>query len=427
LNCPPTTGGDEPDYDSLGWELSHGRGYQFNFADPGFRAPYDAAARDQPELYFLMSTRVGATAYRPPLFPLVIAGTDVLLGRQFWGIRLINGACVAATCGLVAHVVWRMAGLAPALLGAFVFVVIDYRTRLYSRAILTEAIACVLVALLALALTKSARTQRLYWAGVAGIVAGLGVLARNMMAAWLPGIALIIYLVARRSWPPIETTGTPDRDTSGPRPAPAPRRRALAAAGVFLAATVAVLLPWMVRNCVALGAFMPLGIQGLNELSAGYSDVAFATGGVWSNAATRGFFDPIKNPGLPSLAQERTQARYSSGQAKRWVLENPGKALLLAPLKVFHEFRPRSPSEWFILGLALVGLVQLAQGVEGWVFGGLLLTNVVAVAVTWSVEGRFLVPLLFVFHVLAAVGLWSTLLVPTKPFPYRSTRRSSSI
>jgi hypothetical protein len=72
-------------------------------------------------------------------------------------------------------------------------------------------------------------------------------------------------------------------------------------------------------------------------------------------------------------------------------------------------------------------LVQLAQGVEGWVFGGLLLTNVVAVAVTWSVEGRFLVPLLFVFHVLAAMGLWSTLLVLTKPFPYRSTRRSSSI
>ena len=93
----------------------------------------------------------------------------------------------------------------------------------------------------------------------------------------------------------------------------------------------------------------------------------------------------------------------------RWILHNPAKALALAPLKVYQEFRPRSPSELMVFGFALVGLTLLIKRTEGWVFAGLLLMNVVAVAATWSVEGRFLVPLLFVFHVLAAVGLWSTL------------------
>jgi hypothetical protein len=171
-----------------------------------------------------------------------------------------------------------------------------------------------------------------------------------------------------------------------------------------------VLLPWMVRNCVALRAFMPLGVQGMNELSAGYGDEAFEHQGVWFNTSFSGFFDEVEHAGMSSLQLERAQARYSGGRAFRWIAQNPGKVLLLATMKLYHEFRPRSASEWFVLVFALVGLPFVVRQPGGWIVPALVVTCAYTVAVTWSVGGRFLVPLLFVFHVLAAVGVWRTLL-----------------
>ena len=39
LNHPPAATGDEPDYDSLGWELAHQRGFRVDYTNPEFSPP----------------------------------------------------------------------------------------------------------------------------------------------------------------------------------------------------------------------------------------------------------------------------------------------------------------------------------------------------------------------------------------------------
>jgi len=97
LNQPPSATGDEPYYDSLGWELAKGNGFQLDTADPDFRRPYEEAAKSS-ELYALGPPLQGAITSRPPLFPLALAAGDTFFGRQFWCSRLIT------------RFVWRASG-----------------------------------------------------------------------------------------------------------------------------------------------------------------------------------------------------------------------------------------------------------------------------------------------------------------------------
>ncbi|MFG0334667.1 MAG: hypothetical protein ACF8TS_15025, partial [Maioricimonas sp. JB049] len=158
LDVPPSATGDEPSYDSIGWELSQGRGYRIDYSNERFLEPYLAASRSADPPLPVPEGRSGRTALRPPLFPLVIAGTDLLFGRQFWSVRVVNCVAMAATCGLIAHFACRHAGLIPAIAMAFGFLVLDVRTRLYARAILTEALAGLLVAGMTAALLRYRRT-----------------------------------------------------------------------------------------------------------------------------------------------------------------------------------------------------------------------------------------------------------------------------
>ncbi|VAX40724.1 hypothetical protein MNBD_PLANCTO02-3047, partial [hydrothermal vent metagenome] len=59
--------------------------------------------------------------------------------------------------------------------------------------------------------------------------------------------------------------------------------------------------------------------------------------------------------------------------------------------------------------LSLWGMILLWKTEYGRVFQGLIATSIFAIGATWSVEGRFLVPLLFLIHVLAAIGCWAIL------------------
>ncbi len=388
LDVPPSSTGDEPSYDSLGWELSKGNGFSVNYDDPDLRRPYDLAAEDEPDLFTLRRGTRGPIAFRPPLFPLVIAATNVCVGRQLWMVRVFNAFCMAATCGLVSHYLLKRFGLFAALLGASTFVVLDYRSRLYGRAILTEAMACLLIALLVLAVQKTSKSRQLRWAVMAGDLAGLSILTRTMFALWIPGVAVTMILTGRR-----------DRART--------IRGRFVRPAIFCSVAILVASPWMIRNSRVLGSFKPLGTQGLMEMSAGFSDAAFANGGVWINLSELGFFQGVVDEDMTTLERELAAAKYSSSVAREWILAHPGQALLLVPMKIFNEFRPREPSEWIVFCLAAVGLVRLAKFRDGRVLLGMVLANALAIGCTWSVSGRFLVPQLFVFHVLAGTGAWS--------------------
>lgn len=393
LNVPPSATGDEPSYDSIGWELSHGRGYRIDYTNPDFLAPYVATARAADPPLPVPEGRTGPTAMRPPLFPLVIAGTDLLFGRQFQAIRVVNCMAMAATCGLIAHFACRYAGLIPAVVMAGGFLVLDVRTRLYARAILTEALACLLAAGMTAALLRYRRTGSWRSLAVAGLCLGLAILDRPMLIVWLPVVAVLVPICR-------SSVHVPRLFRRGPRLC-----EPCVVAGVFVCAASVVVVPWMVWNCVRLDGFKPLGTQGMIELPAGFSDAAWENAGVWKLQPADDCLAAVEAQGLSGLSWEVALADCRRELAVDWIRRNPGRSVLLGLLKIGQELWPRSVWQGVLLALAVIGIVTVTDRRVVFLLVGIIAAQLLAIAMTWSVEGRFMVPLQFPVYILAACGL----------------------
>jgi hypothetical protein len=394
IDRPTRAAGDEADYDSLAWELSRGRGFGVDYLDPEFRRPYEAAAATD-EIYRLRSERQGLMTYRPPLFPFAVASSNWLFGRQFWGMRVWNTAAMAVACGLTAIAAWRCGGVTAAGLVPILYVIIDARTRLYAQAFLTEAFAVVEVAVLCVLLAGNWPAHVRKTAAV-GVLVGVMLLTRPMFLLWLPWIAGLIVVRVRAS-----NGGT----TVG---------RALAHVGLFATVVAVVLLPWGIRNCRVLGRWMPLGTQGAIELPAAWGETPWALWGEWRVVPDGDFAEP--DPQSPRTLIERELRAADAGmrRARAWLAANPGRAVALVPIKILNEFAPNDWSQGLLLVLAIVGGVfgrRAAVDVASFdryraVGGSLVATQLLAVGLTWSVpESRFVVPLLFIEHLFAAMGL----------------------
>lgn len=391
LNVPPSGGGDEAEYDSLGWELSQGRGFQIRPSDPVFRKPYDNYWRNSPE-HALPVVREGTTASRPPLYPLILAGLNNMFGRQFWSPRVLNATCLAVTCGLLVSFLIQSQGWKAAWLGAFLFVVVDTRTRLYGRTLLTEPLAVIFTTLLLLLLARDEQRPTFRNAAMSGALLGLMVLTRSQFIFWAPPLILLVaWLIRKRS------REIAQRETW---------RIPAAHAAVFTGSMLLVLAPWMIRNCLVLREAMPLGTQGAAQLPAGFSDGAWELRGYWKNLVLTGTYDAVLHPGMTRLEEEIAMAKSGNAQAQKWIRQHPVKALLLIPLKVRHELLAQSPIQIALLIFAGVG------GVANWHLPGirigcwLFACNSLAVGLTWSVDdGRFFVPLIFLEDALATLGL----------------------
>ncbi|MFO1095791.1 MAG: glycosyltransferase family 39 protein [Planctomycetaceae bacterium] len=414
LNSPPPVFGDEASYDALGWELAAGRGFALNLADPEFLKPYadlEPAAAGQ----LATAPGRGPIASRPPLLPLVMAGLNRMFGRQFRAVRLVNVAAMATVAALVAWTVCRLAGPLPALLGVFQFLVVDPRVRVASREILTEALACLLVAVLTLTLRQLFVRPRLTTALIAGAVVGLAVLLRTMFVLWLPVLLVMLWMTPRY----VRRAASGGAARQEPRPPDAELRANSPTAGgvtlvaAFLMAAMVVFAPWGVRNCRVLGRFMPLGTQGTIELPSGYSDEAFARGGMWHNLDESGCFRSVDIETNTQLQREVARADYSSRLATAWCRAHPVQTALLPFMKVFQEFRPHMSADLYVLAFALLGLAVVRGTPEGRAGGTILLAIAFSVGLTWSVAGRFVFPALYVLHCAAAIGVWTSVMACT--------------
>ncbi|MCA9051260.1 MAG: glycosyltransferase family 39 protein [Planctomycetaceae bacterium] len=393
LNSPPSATGDEPSYDAIGWQLAQGNGFREDVTDPVFRRPYDEAAVTNPELMTLADIRSGTVTYRPPLFPFLIAATDIVFGRQFAAVRILNVLAITLSGALVVRYLLTDASARTAFIGMLLFFVIDVRTRLYARAILTEAIAVLLVTLLTLQTVRLCRTRRLSDACVLGILCGLAMLNRSAFVLWWPGLALGILLL----------TGREDNATVPIAPeTPTSFRRRVLLVTTMLLTTAVVYAPWAVRNTLILGKFMPMGTQGMMELSAAFSDKAVERQGLWFNQASDGFYEDVDQPGMTRIEQELARSAHSRRTARAWIAAHPQQALALVPTKILQEYRPRSATEWLILICSVTGIIRTRRNLMTKTIVLLHLCNAFLIGCTWSVEGRFIVPLLFGLHVTAA-------------------------
>jgi hypothetical protein len=174
-------------------------------------------------------TGLRLTAYRPPLYPLLLAPFEQLEAEHY----LVGILHVLLGVGTV-WAVFRLGhlwGLRPAgslLAGALV--TFDPILLNQSVQIMTETLATLLAAVSLIAITRSARAASIRWGIFAGCLFGLCDVCRPTFLAWLIGVVVVLPFCVESS-----------------------RRRAVAVVTGFVVAVAAVLAPWAIRNQTTFG------------------------------------------------------------------------------------------------------------------------------------------------------------------------------
>lgn len=184
-------------------------------------------------------------AYRPPLYPLLLAAIGASSPERSWRVAVLQLALGLATAALSVALAGRW-GLGRWAWAAGLLVAADPLLLVHSAQVMTETLA----ALLAVATLYAAdgvwgalqrRTEQVTtWATLrcataTGVLAGLAVLCRPTFLPWAIGLPV---LVAWFGWRP---TRSAEGSWGGP-------------ASACLAGLVLVLAPWALRNGVSLGA-----------------------------------------------------------------------------------------------------------------------------------------------------------------------------
>jgi 4-amino-4-deoxy-L-arabinose transferase-like glycosyltransferase len=320
---------DARHYDAIGLQLSRGKGFSIP-DDPDYRAPYlqnnqdgryddllNLGGRAEMPPHGPAMAREGVTAYYPPLFPVLIAITFDLFGRKFWPIRVLNGVLMALSCVFAFSMISSRFGIIPGLLCAG-WLITDGRLQTYSRMIMTEAPGVFLVTLICWLLLRTVETRSWKASVTLGIMTGVAFLTRSMFLLWMPIIVTGVYFLSLRpniAWFGISAFSLPT---------------------LVLGSFLAVSTPWMVRNCIVLGGFEPVGSMGPINLAGAYSHTALQMRGrYW--CGTCGLppeFQTDEFKKKPLLEQEIALASHNRPRVLKWIAENPAKVPLLMYFKV---------------------------------------------------------------------------------------------
>jgi len=404
LSYPPQRD-DGPEYEAVAFSLWKGRGFVVDWDDPEFLAPYRRLAATGAYADLEARRGKGPTTYRPPLMPAIMAGTYWVFGRQFEPIRVINCLATAGSLVFAFALIFRQFGFFPAWIAAFAFLVWDPRPAFYAGLVLTESLACLLTVVLAWLLLRLARTGGRWAAVLAGICLGLLVLTRGLYTLFVPVLGGMIWLGFRAQ---AGDQAILSDDDPGRWPA-LDRKQRTTLLGLFLAGILLVSTPWMIRNCLVLGAVQPLGTMGTAYLPLGYSDAALYARGAWFDLDKARFFESVPVTGS-NLENEKARARFGQSRAMDWIKQNPHLIPTLIVYKIWHLWRPYAMRDTLMLVCAIFGALLLRSTRYGVVCIVLLAANSLAVGLTWSVGIRFLVPLLPVQLMLAAPFAWAAVL-----------------
>lgn len=196
----------------------------------------------------------GASAFRPPTYPYFLAGVYAVSGDSFTAGRLANALLGVLAVWLIFLIARRLWGDGAALAAAAVGAVAPPLVYL-STALMSEPLFIVFELAAILTLLRWLDDRRHRWVVACGVLCGLCALTRAnglvLLLAGLVGIAA----VARTE-----------------------RRQAVNAAAVLVTASVLTIVPWTVRNAVALGELVPLTTQAGVAIAGSYSAPAERAG-----------------------------------------------------------------------------------------------------------------------------------------------------
>lgn len=169
------------------------------------------------------------TAFRPPLYPLLLAPLIAVSPDARLAIALFHVLLGTATAAAAVQL-GRLARLGRASIGAGLLVACDPLLMHQATLVMTETLAALLSVLLVIALHRTVESHRLTVAFGTGLVVGLAILCRPTYLAGLPLVLAALVFYASKP---------PDR---------------WAKPALVLLGTVLALAPWILRNAIQLGA-----------------------------------------------------------------------------------------------------------------------------------------------------------------------------
>jgi 4-amino-4-deoxy-L-arabinose transferase-like glycosyltransferase len=348
------------------------------------------------------------TAYRPPLYPLLLAALGAVGQLNDVAIAALHVALGVATVGLVA-VVGRQWGLGRWRFLAAALVACDPILLRQSSVVMTETLATFLTALALVALSALVAKPTTLRAIAAGATLGLGVLCRPGSLLWLISAMISLLWVM-----------------------PTSNVRFHAIAGVALSAAV-VLFPWAARNQLQFGLPIVMTTHGgmtalLGNNPEFYEHLRASPGEPWDSAEFNQRVEAERvaqrDDGPNATPFEIANDRREGAQAWRNIQAEPamfaraaiyrlGRLWGVAPLPLAGETsRARVAryivSVWYSVEFAwaLLGAWSLGKRLvrEPWVFGLLLAAALtVAHSVYWT-DLRMRAPACLVVSLAAAAG-----------------------
>ncbi len=247
--------GDAFDYVTIAQNLLDGKGYA--------------------TLYPGLTMRL--TARRPPLFPLFLAACFALFGRGAVAPLLILSVLGAVTCALMVHLARHLFGEREALVAGLLAAVLP-GMWINNTTLMSETIYVLLLVVLVLLADRAVRVRTATAVLPLGVLAGLlaltrpeGILLSALLAFWIVAI--------RRG---------------------SHRWRALATALTMGALLIA---PWVVRNWVRFGAFIPSATSVGQVLACANNDKTYYEH-EWLGGLHLDPVDPAVNPQYKSWLED---------------------------------------------------------------------------------------------------------------------------
>lgn len=392
LRSSPVNGGDEDDYERLGYNLAAGLGFGYCPMDHSITAGLSEPEPTPVCQAGCSDTEFSPTAYRPPGFPLLIAAVYHFSPLNFFAVRLINCGLFALAVTVVAYVFARYISL-PAGIGLVLLCCIDPRLREFAGTFLTENMATLMFSLFGVSLAGFVQTRTTRSALCSGLLLSALVLTRSFYVAWYP----FLWITAAVSlW-----IGHKHAALTGPR--------AFRCLMVFCTASVLLTGPWWVRNCLVLNALMPTGTQGGVGIADGFSDSAMQNFGSWTPATANQIAAEMSaDPNLQHLTaieREKEHCRRGSAAAKKWIREHRSQLLRLSWWKLSRLWEYGSILHGMLFSTMLVGLYLQRTHSLSRMTCLLLILNSLTVMATYHTYERFMTPFRPLIHGFVACGL----------------------
>ncbi len=287
------------------------------------------------------------TAEWPPGYPAILAVLYRMLGPDPAWAYALNAVAGTATCWLAGRIAGLLGSQRDRIVTTAIVALLPSHV-LFASVVMSETVFTTMMTALVLGALAWSRS-----AGAGAGSSGPGRLAardhleaaasrRNQSTlrwvAWgaLAGAASLVRAeaVVLLALPPIALAA-----------AGASWKRIATAGALVVATTVAIQLPWLVRNARLFGEIVPVSNSFGRTLLIGHNPSADGGMNLWSPDPTADQRDRLKgNPRLDLAVDRRLREA-----ALRYIAENPGRELELIPRKLWLMFRgDRVWSEWYV-------------------------------------------------------------------------------